>query len=107
VLPTWRRNNTVLAASLPGEPSTEGKVAVMDPEKFTEAVRAFRARTPFKPFTVATVSGNRYEIDFPDAIVVREGVAIFIGPGGVPVLFDHESVSEVIGDQFGRGTEAS
>jgi hypothetical protein len=75
----------------------------MDRKKFTETMLAFRRRTPFKPFTVAMVNGNRYEVDFPDALAIREGVAIFAGPGGVPVFFDHESVSEVIGDVMGTG----
>ena len=34
----------------------------------------------------------------PDALIVRDGVAVYLGPGGVPVLFDHEGVSNVIGD---------
>jgi hypothetical protein len=54
-------------------------------------------------FTVATVSGNRYEVDYLDALAVREGLAIFVGPGRVPVFFDHEGVSGVIGDLSGRG----
>lgn len=79
----------------------------MDRETFTETVRAFKHRTPFKPFTVVTVSGNRYEVDFPDALAVREGLAIFVGPGRVPVFFDNEGVSEVIGDLSGHHAEAS
>jgi hypothetical protein len=78
----------------------------MDRQTFTETIRAFKHRTPFKPFTVATVSGNRYEVDFPDALAEREGLAIFVGPGRVPVFFDHEGVSEVIGDLSGRAAEA-
>jgi len=78
----------------------------MDRETFTEAIRALRNRTPFKPFTVVTVSGNRYEVDFPDALAVRDGLAIFVGPGRVPVFFDNEGVSEVIGDLAGHGAEA-
>ena len=78
----------------------------MDRETFTETIRAFRNRAPFKPFTVVTVSGNRYEVDFPDALAVREGLAIFVGPGRVPVFFDNEGVSEVIGDLAGRGAES-
>ena len=38
-------------------------------------------------------------MDFPDALAVRDGVALFAAPGGVPVLFDHQSVSQFIGDQ--------
>lgn len=78
----------------------------MDRDTFTEAIRAFKHRAPFRPFTVATVSGNRLEVDHPDALAVRDGVALFAGPGGIPVIFDHESVSEIIGDLSGRGAEA-
>ncbi len=42
--------------------------------------------------------GDRFEVDHPAALVVRDGVAVYIGPGGVPVLFDHEGVSQFIGD---------
>ncbi len=78
----------------------------MDRETFTETIRAFRNRTPFRPFTVVTVSGNCYEVDYPDALAVREGLAIFVGPGRVPVFFDYEGVSEVIGDLASRDVEA-
>jgi hypothetical protein len=78
----------------------------MDRETFTETIRAFRNRTPFKPFTVVTVSGNRHEVDHPEAILVRDGVALFAGPGGVPAIFDYDGVSEVVGDLSGRGSEA-
>jgi hypothetical protein len=75
----------------------------MDRETFTETIRVFKHRTPFRPFTVVTVSGNRHEVDHPDALAVKDGVAVVLGPLGVPVLFDHEGVSEVIGDLSGRG----
>ena len=79
----------------------------MDRETFTETIRALKHRTPLKPFTVATVSGSRYEVDHPEAIIVRDGLAIFVGPGRVPVIFDNEGVSEVIGDVPGRAAEAA
>lgn len=78
----------------------------MDRETFTATIRANRNRTPFKPFTVALVNGDRYEVDRPDILAVGEGIAILIAPGGVPVFFDHEGVSHVIGDLSGRGAEA-
>ncbi len=68
-------------------------------ENFDNALKVFRARRPFRPFTVELVSGDRFEVDFPDALAVREGVALFFGQGGVPHLFDHESVSQIIGEQ--------
>ncbi len=37
-------------------------------------------------------------MDHPDALVIRDGVAMFIGPGGVPVLFDHQGANQFIGD---------
>jgi hypothetical protein len=77
----------------------------MDRESCPETIKAFQRRTPFRSFTVATVNGNRYEVDDPDALAVREGLAISAGPGRVPVFFDHEGVSEVIGDLSGRGAE--
>ena len=77
----------------------------MDRDTFTETIRAFKNRTPFRPFTVVTVSGNRHEVDHPDALAVHDGVALFAGPGGVPVIFDYEGVSEVIGDLSSRGAE--
>ena len=76
----------------------------MDRDTFTETIRAFKHRTPFRPFTVATVSGNRLEVDHPDALAVRDGVALFAGPGGVPMIFDHEGVSEVSGNRAGHSS---
>ncbi len=71
----------------------------MTAENFDNALRALRQRQPFRPFTVELVSGARFEVDFPDAVVWRDGVAVFVAPGGVPVLFDHESVSQLIGER--------
>lgn len=70
----------------------------MQADVFDQTMRAFARRQPFRPFTVALVNGDRYEVDHPSAVVIRDGVAVYVAPGGVPVLFDHEGVSEVIGD---------
>jgi hypothetical protein len=70
----------------------------MDRETFDSTIRTFKHRKPFHPFTVALVNGDRVEVDHPDAIVVRDGVALFLGPGRVPWVFDHEGVSQVVGD---------
>jgi hypothetical protein len=37
--------------------------------------------------------------------VVRDGVAVYVAAGGVPVIFDHEGVSQVIGDLMGQRGE--
>jgi hypothetical protein len=65
---------------------------------FDQTLLAFKKRVPFRPFAVVQVNGDRFEVDFPDALVVRDGGAIFVGAGGVPVIFDHEGVSQVVDD---------
>lgn len=78
----------------------------MDRETFNGTIRAFRNRTPFRPFTVAMVNGDRLEVDHPEALAVRDGLALFAAPGNIPVIFDNEGVSQVIGDLANRGAEA-
>ena len=70
----------------------------MQLEFFYETVQTFKRRRPFRPFTIALVNGDRVEVDHADAIVVRDGVGLYAGPGGVPVVFDYEGVSQIIGD---------
>jgi hypothetical protein len=79
----------------------------MDRETFTATILAFRTRTPFRPFTVALVNGDRYEVDRPEILAIGDGVAVLLAPGNVPVFFDHEGVNQVIGDLSGRGAESA
>ena len=60
---------------------------------------------PFRPFTVSLVNGERLEVDHPDALAVRDGVGMFVGPGGMPAVFDHEGVVQVVGDLANRPLE--
>jgi hypothetical protein len=69
----------------------------MEVNNFDETLKAFQRRRPFQPFTVVLVNGDRFEVDFPNALVVRDGVAIFVAAGGIPTIFDHEGVSQFIG----------
>ncbi len=75
---------------------------LMETGNFDHILRTFKERKPYRPFTVALVNGDRFEVDHPDALVVRDGVAVYIGAGGVPVLFDHEGVGQFIGDLMGQ-----
>ena len=68
----------------------------MEAENFDHTLIAFKKRTPFKPFTVALINGDRFEVDYPDALLVRDGVAIYVSSGGIPIIFDHEGVSQFI-----------
>jgi hypothetical protein len=31
-------------------------------------------------------------------MVVRDGVAVYLAPGGVPIWFNHEGVTAIVGD---------
>jgi hypothetical protein len=68
----------------------------MTVELFQTTLEAFLSRQPFKPFTIELNTGQRYEIDHPRAAAFQEGAAVMFAPGGVPVIFDHESVNQII-----------
>ena len=70
----------------------------MTSEHFEQALAALGQREKFHPFTVELVGGDQFEVDHPLAMVVRDGVAIYLKPGGIPVWFDHDSVTQIIGD---------
>jgi hypothetical protein len=67
----------------------------MQVDTFELSLRTFARRTPFKPFIVEFVSGTRLQIDHPEALVTRRGVAIHFATDGNPTLFDNESVSRI------------
>jgi hypothetical protein len=77
----------------------------MDQSTFDATIRTFKHRTPFLPFTVALVNGDRLEVDHPDAVAYRDGVAMYVAAGGIPVIFDHEGVCQVVGDLASRSDE--
>lgn len=69
----------------------------MTAENFEQVLEGLLQRQPFRVFTVELHDGKQFEVDHPRATVIRDGVAVFIAPGGVPVWFDHESVNQIIG----------
>ena len=70
----------------------------MGANDFDQTLRAFARRTPFRSFIVELVGGTRVEIDHPEALVFRGGVAAYISQDGTPTLFDREGVIQLIGD---------
>ena len=68
----------------------------MTTENFEKVLLAMIRRRPFKPFTVELHGEQRFVIDHPEATVLRQGVAIFLAPGPVPIYFDHDSVVQII-----------
>ena len=69
----------------------------MTADNFDQVLEGLRQLQPFRVFTVELHNGRRFEIDHAGALVVRDGVAVFLAPGGIPIWFDHESVSQIIG----------
>ncbi|HEY8747286.1 MAG TPA: hypothetical protein VIM11_04885 [Tepidisphaeraceae bacterium] len=70
----------------------------MTSDNFQQVLDALIKLVPFRPFTVELVGGRRFEVDHSRAVVERDGVAVYVAPGGIPIWFDHESVVAIIGD---------
>jgi hypothetical protein len=70
----------------------------MTSDTFQQLLEAVAKRNPFHPFTVEMVGGRRFEVDHARALVTRDGVAVFLAPGGIPIWFDDESVTAIVGD---------
>jgi hypothetical protein len=69
----------------------------MTADNFTNVLTTLQQIKPYRVFTVELNGGRRFEVDHPGALVVRDGVAVFLAPGGMPIWFDHESVNQIIG----------
>jgi hypothetical protein len=77
----------------------------MTSDNFHTLLDVLSGRSPFRPFTVELIGGRRFEVDHPRALVERDGVAVFIAPGGVPIWFDHESVVAIAADTAGASAQ--
>jgi hypothetical protein len=69
----------------------------MTAENFDRVMESLRQQQPFRVITVELNGGRRFEVDDPGALIVRDGVAVYLMPGGIRVWFDHESVGQIIG----------
>jgi hypothetical protein len=67
-------------------------------DNFEKSLRAFQRCRPFQSFTVELVSGDRIQVDHPEAMVIRSGVAVYVSSEGVPSILDHLGVSQIIGE---------
>lgn len=67
----------------------------VEAEAFDRSLRAFARRSPFKPYVVEWNSGSRLQVDHPEALVFRSGVAVHFALDGTPTLFDHQDASQV------------
>lgn len=68
----------------------------MTSEHFEQLLATLCDPSPFHPFTVELAGGHRFEVDYPRAMLVRDGVAVYIRPRGIPVWFDHEGVTQIV-----------
>ncbi len=59
---------------------------------FERVLQQLHRRAPFRPFVVESLNGDRVEVDHPEALIVRAGMAIFVSADGTPTWFDRESV---------------
>lgn len=67
----------------------------MEAELFATTLDAFCERAPFDPFTVELHSGKTITVDHPEALVYRDGLAVYVAPGGKPSIFDHDAVTRL------------
>lgn len=75
----------------------EARESFVESAAFDGLLRALCHRVPFRPFTVEFVNGERIEVDHPEALVIRAGVAVYLDANGTPCWFDHQGVSGVVG----------
>jgi hypothetical protein len=68
----------------------------MTRDEFEERLRTLVRRRPFQPFTVLLLTGERIEVDDPEAVGWGGGLAGFLKPSGEPVWFDCTSVQEFV-----------
>lgn len=71
----------------------------MTAENFDAMMQRLINRRPFRLFTVELMNGQRLQVDHPEAIASKYGIAFFIGPGKVIHEFDHNSVLQFIEDR--------
>lgn len=70
----------------------------MDRDRLDNTIEAFKRQMPFHPFTIVMTNGNRFEADHHNAVICRNGHGVFMSPGAIPIFFDHDTVSEIVGD---------
>jgi hypothetical protein len=67
----------------------------MELANFERALRNFCRRKRFVPFHVQLTSGDRFLVHHPEALVIRDRLAVFIRPDRGYHAFDSESVCQL------------
>jgi hypothetical protein len=69
----------------------------MTAEHFSQTLDALMLKRPFQPFIIELNTKQRLEIDHPGALLWNQtDTSIFRSPGGPLVIFDHDSVNQII-----------
>lgn len=68
----------------------------MNREQFEDTIDQLLNRRPYQIFTIELQNGRLHEIDQPNALSYRNGVAVFIAPAHVPIIFDNDNVVQII-----------
>jgi hypothetical protein len=67
----------------------------MEPANFARALRNFCRRKRFFPFFVQLTSGDTFLIFHPEALVIRDGLAMLVRKDGGYRVFDSTSVCQL------------
>ena len=68
----------------------------MKADNFEGTLRALQRKSPFQPFAVDLINGERVEVYHPEALVVRGNLAVHFDPQNRMTIFDHEGVARVV-----------
>ena len=68
----------------------------MTPDELEQRLRTLVRRQPFRPFTVILLTGERIEVDVPEAVAWGGGTAGYLSASGEPFLFDSSRVREIV-----------
>lgn len=75
----------------------------MTKEEFDQTMRSFVKRTPFEPFVVELLGGERFIIPFPEVAFGR-GAAGYINEKGVLVGMKHDEVRSIHAQKSANGS---
>lgn len=64
-------------------------------ETFSQILKSFARRKPFKPFLVELVNGERILVEHPEALAFNGKAAVYISPRTEFCLFENEGVADV------------
>jgi hypothetical protein len=69
----------------------------MTAKNVEKTLQVYQKRKPFRSYRVRFVDGEFIDVDHPEALITRGGVAIFFTADNTPILFDHEGVTAIVG----------